>query len=325
MRYHFGNIRRTLFAVCASFVLCSPFGLFTVVSAATLPSGAFIVSPVKQELTIKPGEEKTVTVTLSNGTAYPLTVTASYQDIAAKTQTLPGDDPVKLAGMSGAKDSLQNLIDFMKRPFDLLSGKEIQVPVTIKLPKDAAPGGRYGSVVWTFKVANNVGEAAPANVALESRIASLYFVRVEGESNEQGQLASFGVFNDAPRVAQPSSSTPLRFQVSYENKGDVHLDPYGRITVSGMLSSPKVLFVDPWAVLPGATRMREVDLLSPLLPGYYHAHLELNRGYKDIVDEREVTFWVMPSTMELLVGLTLLILLILLIRRSLALSRHLIS
>jgi hypothetical protein len=293
--------------------------------ADTLPTGAFIVSPVKEELTLKPGGEKTVTITLSNGTPYPLTVTASYEDITANPQSTPEDSPVKLMSGGTAKDSLREWMNFPRHSFDLLSGKQIEIPVTIKLGKDATPGGRYGSVVWSFKVVSKLGESAPANVALESRIASLFFVRIEGETKEDGQLSAFGVFNDASRVAQPSTSTPLRFQVSYENKGNVYLDPYGRITVSGMLSDPKVLIVDPWAVLPLATRMREVDLLSALSPGYYHAHIELNRGYNNIVDEREVTFWVMPTTLEWIIGLILLILLTLLIRRSLALSRHSIS
>lgn len=314
MRYHFGAFLAALLFVSTP-----------VVSAAAIPSGAFVVSPVKQEFNLKPGDEKTVIIKLSNGTPYPLTVSASYEDIAATTQTVPGDSPVKLLGADTAKDSLRSSITFPKTSFDLLSGKEIEIPVSVKLLKDTTPGGRYGSLVWSFKVANAAGAAAPANVALESRIASLFFVKVEGEVKEEGQLVSFGVFNDAQTVARPGSSTPLRFQIAFENKGNIHLDPYGRVTVSGMLSDPTVLLVDPWAVLPSATRMREVDLFSSLMPGYYHAHIELNRGYKDIIDERDVTFWVMPTTLEWIIGLLLFVILILVIRRSLALSRHSIS
>jgi hypothetical protein len=314
-----GIFRRSLSAV---FVI----GFFlsaASVSADTLPSGAFIVAPVKQELTLTSNSSKTVTVKLMNGTQFPLTVTPSYEDIAATTQATPSDDPVKLLGKGSSKDSLSSFIDFPKQSFDLLSGKEIEIPVTIKIPNNAPAGGRYGSIVWNFKRVYVGG--GTANVAVESRIASLYFVRIEGASNEDGALTSFALFNNAQRAAQPSAKDPLRFAVTYENKGDVYLNPYGRITVSGMLASPKVLIVDPWAVLPTATRIREVDLLESLMPGYYHAHLELNRGYKDIVDERDITFWIMPTATEWIVGLFILLLLILLIRRSLALSRHSIS
>jgi hypothetical protein len=319
MRHHLGVIL-VAFLTSISFVAFAP-----VSYAAVLPTGAFIVSPAKQELTLRPGETKTINLTLMNGTSYPLTITGSYEDVVTTRQSSPSDDPVKLSRATEGKDSLSSLINFPMRPFDLLSGKEIEIPVTITLPRDSVPGGRYGSVVWTFNVIAKPGQVSPANVALKSRIATLFFIRVEGNIHEEGQLVSFGTFNDETRVAEPASSSPLRFELSYENRGNVYLDPYGRVTVSGMFSDPKVLFVDPWAVLPGAIRMREIDLFAPLMPGFYHAHLELNRGYKDIVDERDVTFWVMPSVTEWVVGCILLLLLTLLIRRSLSLSRHTIS
>jgi hypothetical protein len=89
-----------------------------------------------------------------------------------------------------------------------------------------------------------------------------------------------------------------------------------------MFGKAHVLPIDPWAVLPGATRMREIDMTEPLTPGYYTAHLELNRGYEDIIDERKVRFWVLPNKEQTFIGLILLIGLLLLLRTSLRLSRH---
>lgn len=324
MKYNFGSFRRTL-SFALPVALFFSVGLISTASAHEIPVGVFTVSPVKQEFTLEPGEEKTSVTMLANGTAYPLTVTALYQDIAPAVQGSAEDSPVKLVDESGKNDSLREMIEYPATSFTLLSGGEIEVPITITAPKNINGGGRYGSIVWTFKVATKAGEPKPANVAVESRIASLYFVRIAGETREDGQLVSFGLFNDAASAAQPSSSTPVRFHLSYENKGNVYLNPYGRVTVSGMLSDPKVLTVDPWAVLPAATRMREINLHSPMFPGLYRAHLELNRGYGDIIDEREISFWILPTMTQWLVGLILLILLILLIRRSLRLSRHSLS
>ncbi len=315
-------MRRTLF------VLSIPVVFFCGVSplyAQTLPSGAFIVSPVKQELSINPGETKVVTVTLSNGTQYPLTITPSYEDIEAGAQESATDEPIKLLGTQSSKNSLTGIITLPIKPFDLLSGKKIEVPVTIQVGKDIIPGGKYGSVVWAFKIAGVSGTSFPANVAVESRIASLFFVRVLGETRESGALVAFELFNNANTTPPPDSKNPLRFQVAFENTGNVHLNPYGRITVSGMLSNEKVLIIDPWVVLPNATRMREIDLFDGLLPGLYHAHLELNRGYDDVVDERDVTFWVMPTMLQWVIVVIVLTLLGLLIRRSLKISRHFVS
>lgn len=318
MNTNFGIFPRVLFI--ALFFLAP----VRVVLADTPPSGAFIVSPAKSELILAPGETKTVEITLSNGTTQPLTVNASYADVSATTQAVPSDNPIKL-GVGVAAQSLSQSIEFSKQSFDLLSGKAVTIPVTITIPKGSVPGGKYGSVVFAFHPGIAGAPFLPTNIAIESRIASVFYVRVSGEVKEEGSLSAFGLFNDARTTPSPSKDQPLRLQVAFENKGDVYLNPYGRITISGMFRDAKVLIVDPWAVLPSATRMREIDMLEPLIPGYYHAHLELNRGYKDVVDERDVSFWVLPSFIGWVIGLTVLVLLFLLIRRSLTLSRHSIS
>ena len=71
--------------------------------------------------------------------------------------------------------------------------------------------------------------------------------------------------------------------------------------------------------------MREIDVIDSLSPGYYKAKLELARGYADIIDKSEVGFWVLPSPVQTVFGLIIFIILILLVRRSLALSRNSVS
>ena len=50
-----------------------------------------------------------------------------------------------------------------------------------------------------------------------SRVVSpYYFVRISGDTKEEGKLAAFGLFNNAKSV--PTSVVrPLQFQVAYEN------------------------------------------------------------------------------------------------------------
>lgn len=294
--------------------------LFSFAGAETLPSGAFIIKPAKAELTLFPGESKTVILTLQNGTPSPLLVDVTFEDIAASTQTSSVDDPIKLLGADKGIYSLKDMLSSPKRNFDLLSGSELQVPVTITAPKDALPGGRYGSAVFSF-APNQKNTGSPATVAIKSRLAAALYVRVGGSVKEEGSIVAFGLFNNDKTVPLPSAEKPLRFQMSYENKGDVHLDPYGQLSVRGMLSEHTAV-IDPWVVLPGATRMREIDVLDELSPGYYTARLDLNRGYQDIIDTKEVTFYVLPSGKETFVGVIIFLFIAWLIRRSLQLSRH---
>lgn len=314
MKASFG-ISLPLFLLCALLFPCAA-------SANTPPlsGGTVVVRPAKVEVVMVPGEEKKIMINIGNGTPAPLRVEAFFEDIAPHTQLSAVDDPVKLLGSASSISSLKDLLSIPNTSFDVLMGKEVGVPVTIRIPKDAEPGGRYGSIIFQFSSTQR-GEAG-ANVALESRIAALLYVRISGEVREEGKLVAFGLFNKAKTTLSPTPSFPLRMQVAYENTGAVHVNPYGQITIRSILGKTSVLPIDPWAVLPGATRMREIDMTEALTPGYYTAHLELNRGYKDIIDEQEVGFWVLPSKTQSFVGVIVFLILILIIRKSLRLSRH---
>ena len=319
MNMHSYLVRRFFFPSVLVLTLLVPVVSFAATEGVS--SGAFIIKPAKVELSIAPGEKKETILTLSNDTALPLHVDVSFEDVGPNMQVSPNDDPVKLLGTKGGEYSLRDLFSISHSSFDLLSGKEVQVPVSITIPKDMEPGGRYGSVVFTFHGVTVPGTQQPANIAIESRIATLFFVRISGEAKEEGKLVAFGLFNNARSVVTPSSEQPLRFQVAYENTGAVHLDPYGGITLSPFWGNKRTVPIDPWVVLPGATRMREVSI-DDLSVGYYHAHIELNRGYKDIIDNADVSFWVLPTMGHSLFFVIVIFFFLLLARKSLRISKN---
>src|SRR4051812_21033043 len=81
-----------------TFVLSILAGAYASASAETLPSGALIERPAKTELTLLPGQSKTIMLTLENGTPAPLLVDVSFEDVAATAQSSSLDDPIKLLG-----------------------------------------------------------------------------------------------------------------------------------------------------------------------------------------------------------------------------------
>lgn len=292
---------------------------------STIPSGTFSVQPAKVEFAVLPGESQTQNIQIANGTGLPLAVVVSYEDIAPKEQATALEEPVTLLGVEGGKYPLRELLSTPRRSFRLLSGETASVPVTVTIPRLATPGGHYGSVVFTFKPIYSSESSGPQNVAVESRLATLFFVRVAGEVKEEGELVKFGLFNEEKYLSQPGGDSPLHFQIAYANAGTVHLNPYGLLTVSPLLGGDVAVTIDPWVVLPGSTRMREVNVHDPLPPGFYTATLEQNRGYKDIIDVRTVTFWILPSIPQGFFVLLALFGFVWLIRRSLKLSKHFVS
>ena len=275
-------LRSVLPSIAVGFFLLSP----SVFAHGDIPSGAFVVQPAKVELELSPGESRVVDVVLENGTPSPLSIEVSKEDIAAKPQSVASDDPIGLSRGGDSAHSLKNQLSFPKSRFEVLSYKEIHVPVTVTLPKDAIPGGRYGSVVFEFSPAIGDKNQPVQNIAVKSRVATLFFVRVKGEVHEEGALAAFGLFNNARTALSPTSAMPLRFQVSFENKGDVQLNPHGTITLTSMWGGTTVAVIDPWIVLPGSTRLREIDVIDPLSPGHYKAKLSQARGYAEVIDDR---------------------------------------
>jgi hypothetical protein len=172
----------------------------------------------------------------------------------------------------------------------------------------------------TFSFAAGANALSSSGVTPTSRLAALFFVRIAGAVIEGGQLEDFGT---GGRTFIPLSSQPLSLFVSYANTGTVHLNPYGRVNVRPLLFGPsRLLGIDPWAVLPGTTRLYEITINEKLSPGIFTARLDLNRGYGDIIDVRSMRFVVFPTGWTLFLSIIALSVFIYLVIRSLRLSRH---
>ena len=187
--------------------------------------------------------------------------------------------------------------------------QRIILPVAVSIPQDAEPGGLYGSVlVSTIPLpGQNTAEEGKAKggAVLISRLGTLLFTRVKGDVKEDGFLKDFSAGGK-----KFFDSGPVPFELLFENNGSVHLTPYGVIEIKNLLGK-KVdeMQLDPWFAMPDSVRLREIKWERELLFGRYTAQAKINRGYNDIIDEKTITFWVVPWKIILLglAGLFLLI------------------
>ncbi|MFT5036704.1 MAG: hypothetical protein ACI9VM_000267 [Candidatus Azotimanducaceae bacterium] len=253
--------------------------------------GDFVLSPGKVELEIAPGESKTVLLGVSNRMAEARIFNFDVEDVNGSKDI---NRSVLLLGDDTGPYTLKDYISIPHATFELDRNLRAVVPVTVSIPEDAEPGGRYGSVlVNTLTQQANTGlesNTAPSP-AIVSRIGALFFVTIPGEANESGGLQDFSTFNNQKWF----QNGPIDFQMVYENSGSIHLNPYGELRIWNMLNE-EVGFVElePWFTLPQSLRLRDVSWDRELLYGRYTATLKLNRGYDDIVDEQTITFWVIP-------------------------------
>lgn len=280
-------------ALVSAFVALSPLesAALTINSTSNTASNHdFVVGPGKVDLILNPGESAERQIIVTNRLGESMTFNLDVEDITSSS------DPKQVVALLGDERGPYSLKDYVKPEVSsvtLKHGERAAINVEISIPTDAEPGGRYGSIVVATSATTGsmVGDSVQteANVSVISRLANLFFIRIRGDVKESGTITGF----EATKRFNTSSN--IDFDINYQNSGNVHLLPYGTISISNIFGA-KVgeVAVDPYFALPQAERWRQISWRPPFLLGYYTATLNLNLGYSDIVDEKSFAFWVLP-------------------------------
>jgi hypothetical protein len=250
--------------------------------------GDFVVGPGRTEIEVSPGETVIKEMTVSNRISADRMFMLEVEDI---TGSADGSSAVSLTGADRGPYSIRDYISFPEDSFVLDLGERARIPVTITVPPNAAPGGYYGSVLVSTVQVTGEGTVAAPHSPIIARVGSLFFLRVKGESVTEGKTTEVSPINGKWWY----ESGPIELGILYENTGSVHVNPYGEISITNMFGE-EVGFVElePWFVLPKSLRVREVTWDREFLLGRYTVTARINRGYEDIVDEVQVSFWVLP-------------------------------
>lgn len=264
-------------------------------SQPVLAAAGFELRPSKVELTLFPGEQARRELLITNQTALTVQVGVSVEDFVAGQDP---SEPIRLLEAETNPYSLRPFLTPLSRSLTLTPGESVSVPVLISLPAVASPGGLYGAVILSF---DPVGSPIGSPTSARSRLGALFFVRVAGEVKEEGKLVGFGQLS---RRA---------FHLDYANTGNVYLNPYGQLTIINRLTGQIISkLIDPWFVLPGSVRLREINLDQDLSLGWYQVKLALNRGYGNIIDRQEINLliWSWSVLAIILISIVILIILI---------------
>jgi hypothetical protein len=253
--------------------------------------GDFVVGPGKADLTINPGESKTVMMTVTNRTGERRRFNLTREDTQGSKEI---ESTVMLLGDDRGPYSLKDYISYASASFELGHNERALVPVTVTIPQNAEPGGLYGSVlVDTVAIDAQPGDSMGTvpQSAIIARIGTLFFITIPGAADKQGSLLDFTTV-PTKKFYQEG---PVTFGLLFENTGGIHLAPYGELRIQNIFGEEiGFLELEPWFVLPSATRLREVVWDRELLLGKYTATVYINRSYDNQIDERSYTFWVLP-------------------------------
>ncbi len=249
----------------------------------------FVLEPGKIEIFLNPGETTTRNISVINRINRNV-------DFKVETEDFIGSDnvntPVILLGNEKSPYSFKDNLIPESDSFDLKFGQKIELPITITAPENAQPGGYYSSVIVSSLPAIGDDESS-AGAKIVSRVAVLFFVRVNGPVNQQGQLDDFRIEGGDSFMQKG----PVNFEILFKNEGTVHLVPYGMVRIKNIFGKEvgKVP-VDAYFSLPESLRYRQVTWAQERLLGRYTAELNLNRGYEGKEDISKISFWVIPWT-----------------------------
>ena len=276
------------------------------------------ITPPLFQMSIGPGEVWRSSLKVVNTNPYDLTVYASTMNFEAGGEEGQGRF-VPILESDASTYSLAKWIEITPDSIFILQGKSVDIPFTVRIPKDAEAGGHYAAILVGTRPQNE--SLNGANVLVSSMVSSLFLVRVNGDVREEGYIQEFKT--DRIFYKKPDIDFILRFK----NTGNVHLKPQGEIEIFNMWGSEmgKILINeknDFGNVLPHSVRkfifnwQRDFNLLEM---GRFKAVAAISYGEDARQNvSRAVYFWILPG--KPLIGtaisfLAFILIIIFLIRR----------
>jgi len=259
----------------------------------------FTVTPPLFQLGLTPSETWTSAIRVVNNNPYDITIYAEAVGFRATGETgRPQFLDTTLALGGNREPDQSTLVGWLTLPQGAITIPREQtysLPVAITVPPDAAPGGHYAAVL--------IGNTPPATggqsseLAVSSSIASLFMLRVAGDVLEEGRIREFSTNRSFYEEAH------AKLRLRFENRGNVHLQPQGDITIYNMWGKERGYIPVNQArgygsVLPGSVREFAFTWSSEhglWDVGRYRAEATIGYGGEKKTFVQSTTyFWVLP-------------------------------
>ena len=275
----------------------------TVRGQTTLP---LTVAPARQQLTVAPGESTSVNVRFYNQSDSPVSGFIRVADFIVdnsegKPRIIEEVEQVspKFSGQA-----------WFSLPYDratIAANDKISFQAKIDVPPDANPGGRYIAVYFepAGSLPESVNAEKEAGMSVGSRLASLIYIKVSGETTEKALVSRFF----APNFFEYG---PIKVEAQILNRGDYHIRPRGVITLSNVFGGQvdqKNLKEEN--IFPDTVRSYENSLGQKWMLGKYKLTLSASYGEKGQALEGMAYVYVFPWRVGLVVALTLVIIILL--------------
>ena len=272
------------------------------------------VTPTLFDVSVEPGDLWQSSIRVINPNDQPLTVYIEPVNFTSQNERgvsnfIPVQDDGELSGLTLAEWIIPTVSSLTIEPQTAES-----VSFTVAVPTEAPPGGQYAALLVSTQPPVTAGDTG-SQVRTTQVVSSLFFMRVEGEVIERGQIRSFRALH---RVADRPQN---EFQLRFENLGTVHLQPQGYISIYNMWGQrrgeiPINQSTQFGKVLPEGIRQFNFgweSAFSLVDLGRYRAEVTVAYGSSDrAFVSAETYFWVIPVTGLVIVSSTLIFFVVLL-------------
>ncbi len=253
------------------------------------PAGAQVtlgMAPMRTELRLLPGQQRTGTIRLTNQSARQIRVRGEVLDF---TIDATGTPQFERSIREEAAYSCEPWVSLNPMEVELAPRSQQVVRYTVRVPQQVAQAGYHCAVSYlTLPPAEQASEPGMGLQSAVRMISAIYIVT--GDVAPEGGLSEVKV-----ERSQNSEGTVWRGVIVMNNPGAVHYRPVGELalldTAGKELESQKLVTVP---VLPKREQRFLVPLKSPLQPGTYKLRARVDFGAAE-VQEGTVVFEVPPA------------------------------
>jgi hypothetical protein len=242
------------------------------------------VSPLYYDLEISPGEEKTGTIFVGNGSEQALDVSAEFSDFFiddAGNYIFPEGRNVRNENLRPYL--MENWLSVDKPEFRLDKGQNESVQYKVSVPSDANLGGHYGVIFFKTRCSleedKNVVYTDKSAICLSGRAGVLFLVQVGGGAVKKGEIKKLTL----PRISFSDKSS---LSVEIANVGNTHFKPEGSVVVKDLFGREQGrMEIKDKTLLPTLSRTFSAELSRKDFFGVY----KVSGGIRD-GDGREMRF-----------------------------------
>jgi hypothetical protein len=245
-------------------------------------SAGISVSPLKQDLTVRPGETVKFKITVSNSRRAQ-SDTARAVRLEVMDVTVSQGGALSFQGPGSQKHSASNWVSLEAKALTVEPGQSRIVECSLTAPYSAS-GEYYSAILVTLEDKGKTDKG----VSVTYRIASGVFVTVAGRSfPREAKITRCEVTWPQPTAqtpstqpaSQPAGPEPAKVSVVLQNTGQARFDATGRISIAD--SHSRTVFTAPLTtkrpcVFGGDSRLFEAPLDRPLGVGQYVVRVDMD-------------------------------------------------